>query len=115
MEKRLSHVGGEDPVEQLLLCHVEGALQLVVVEGDLAGARAVEPRLHERGPCVLQQEAAAHVVLADACHPREDHLAAVILHRRLAQEEVGEAADLIDGDEVGLWRRGSGRSRRGRR
>lgn len=114
--RRHSHVGGENAVEQLQLGQVEGALQLVVVEGDLAGPRAVEPRLHERGPGVLQQEAAAHVVLADARHPREDHLAAVVLHRRLAQEEVGEAADLVDGDEVGLWRRGSGRrSRRGRR
>lgn len=102
MEKRLSHVGGEDPVQQLLLGHVEGALQLVVVEGDLAGPRAVEPRLHECGPRVLQQKAAAHVVLADARHPREDHLATVVLYRRLAEEEVGEAANLVDGDKVGL-------------
>lgn len=30
-----THVGGEDPVDEVLLGQVEGALQLVVVEGDL--------------------------------------------------------------------------------
>lgn len=33
-----SHVGGEDAVDQLLFREVKGALQLVVVKGDLPRA-----------------------------------------------------------------------------
>ena len=108
-----SHVGGEDAVEQLHLGQVEGALQLVVVEGDLPGPGAVEPRLHEGGPGVLKQEAAPDVVLADAAGAREHRAPAVVLHRVLPEEEVGEVADVVGRDEVGLWvRRGEGRHRK---
>lgn len=113
VESRHSHVGGENAVEQLQLGQVEGALQLVVVEGDLARPRAVEPGLHERRPRVLQQEAAADVVLAHAAGAREDGSAAVVLHRVLTEEEVGEVADVVGGDKVWLWRREKkGRERR---
>lgn len=63
-----SHIGREDAVDEVLLRQVEGALQLVVVEGDLSRAGAVEPRLHERGPGVLQEKSPANIVLADPCH-----------------------------------------------
>lgn len=48
-----SHIGGEYAIDEVLLWKVEGALQLIVVEGDLPGARTVEPRLHERRPSVF--------------------------------------------------------------
>ena len=67
---------------------MEGTLQLVVVEGDLARTGAVEPGLHERGPSVLQQEAAPHIVLAHAGHTRVYGASTVVLHRVLPQEEV---------------------------
>lgn len=81
---------------------MESALQLVVVKGDFSRARAVEPSLREGGPGVLQEEASAHVVLADPRHPGEHHLPAVVLHRRLPQEEVGESSDLVDRHEMRL-------------
>lgn len=90
-----SHIGREDAVDEVLLGQVEGTLQLVVVEGDLPGAGAVEPRLHERGPGVLQEKSAANVVLADSCHAGIDCLAAVVLHCVLPQEEEGEEADVV--------------------
>lgn len=31
-----SHVGGEDAVDEVLFGQIEGALQLIVVEGDLS-------------------------------------------------------------------------------
>ena len=101
-----SHVGGEDAVDEVLLRQVEGALQLVVVEGDLSGAGAVEPRLHERGPRVLQEEAPADVVLADSRYAGIDRLATVVLHCVLPQEEEGEQADVIRRDKVWLCRGG---------
>ncbi len=97
-----SHISREDAVDEVLLGQVEGALQLVVVEGDLSGARAIEPRLHECGPGVLQQKSPAYVVLADSCHSGIDSLATVVLYRVLPQEEEGEEADVISRDEVGL-------------
>lgn len=100
---RDSHVGGEDPVDEVLLRQVEGTLQLVVVEGDLARAGAVEPGLHERGPRVLQQEAAAHVILAYSGHTRIHCASAVMLHRVLPQEEVGEQPDVVGCHKVWLW------------
>ena len=100
--RHYSHIGGEDAVEQLQLGQVKGPLQLVVVEGDLPRARAVQPGLHEGGPRVLQQEAAADVVLAHPPGAREHHAAAVVLHRVLPEEEVGEVADVIGGDKVGF-------------
>lgn len=103
-----SHIGGEDAVDEVLLGQVEGALQLVVVEGDLARARAVEPGLHEGGPRVLQEEPPADVVLADPRHAGVHRLAAVVLHRVLPQEEEGEEADVVGRDEVGLCRRQGG-------
>lgn len=90
-----SHIGGEDAVDEVLLGQVEGALQLVVVEGNLPGAGAVEPRLHERGPGVLEEKPPANVVLADSRHARIDRLPAVVLHCVLPQEEEGEEADVI--------------------
>lgn len=104
-----SHVGGEDPVDEVLLGQVEGTLQLIVVEGDLAGAGAVEPGLHERGPRVLQQEAAPHVVLAHAGHPGVHGAPAVMLHCVLPQEEVRKQPDVIGCHEVWLWRGRGGR------
>jgi len=100
--QRHSHIGGEDPVDQVLLREVKRALQLVVVERDFSRARAVESGLHEGGPGVLQEEASAHVVLTNPRHAREHNLAAVVFHRRLPQEEVGESSDLVNGHEVRL-------------
>lgn len=101
-----SHVGCEDAIDEVLLGQVEGALQLVVVEGDLARARAVEPCLHEGGPRILQEEPAADVVLADAGHTRVHRLAAVVLHCVFPQEEEGEESDVVGRDEVGLCKTG---------
>lgn len=98
-----SHIGCEDAVDKVLLGQVEGALQLVVVEGDLPGARAVEPRLHERGPSVLQEKSPADVVLADPRHAGIHRLAAVVLHCILPQEEEGEEADVVGRDKVGFY------------
>lgn len=89
------HVGGEDAVDQVQLGQEEGALQLVVVEGDLARAGAVQPSLHEGGPGVLQQEAPPDVVLADPGGSGEDGFPAVVLHGVLSEKEVGEIADVV--------------------
>lgn len=102
-EGRDSHIGGEDPVDEVLLRQVEGTLQLVVVEGDLTRAGAVEPGLHERGPSVLQQEPAPHVILAHAGHPRVHGASTVMLHRILPQQEVCEQPDIIGCYKVWLW------------
>lgn len=101
---RDSHVGSEDPVDKVLLGQVEGTLQLVVVEGDLARAGAVEPGLHECGPRVLQQEAAPDVILAHAGHPRVHGAPTVMLHRVLPQEEVGKQPNIEGCYKVWLWR-----------
>lgn len=90
-----SHVGGEDAVDKVLLGQVEGALQLVVVEGDLPRAGTVEPRLHERGPGVLQEKSPADIVLADSCDTRVHCLPTVVFHCVLPEEEEGEQADVV--------------------
>ncbi|MEQ2241114.1 hypothetical protein ILYODFUR_022064 [Ilyodon furcidens] len=90
-----SHIGGEDAIDEVLLGQVESALELIVVEGDLSRAGAVEPSLHECGPGVLQEEPSADVVLADPGHAGIDCLATVVLHRILPQEKEGEEADVI--------------------
>lgn len=96
------HIGGENAVEQLQLGQVEGPLQLIVVEGDLPWARAVEPGLHECGPRVLQQEPTTDVILTYPPGARENHPATVMLHCVLPEEEVGEVANVIGGDKVGF-------------
>lgn len=90
-----SHIGCEDAVDEVLLRQVEGALQLVVVEGDLSRPRAVEPCLHERGPGVLQEKPPTYVIFADSCHAGINSLATVVLHCVLPQEEEGEEADVV--------------------
>ena len=94
------HVGGEDAVDQVQLGQEEGALELVVVERDLARAGAVEAGLHERGPRVLQQEAAPDVVLTHPGSSGEHGLPTVVLHGIFSEEEVGEISDVIRGHEV---------------
>lgn len=75
-----SHIGREDPIDEVLLWQVEGALQFIVVEGDFPGAWAVEPRLHERGPGVLQEKSPTNVIFTNSCYPGIDCLATVVLH-----------------------------------
>lgn len=99
-----AHIGGEDAVDQVELGQEEGALQLVVVEGDLPGARAVEPGLHERGPGVLQQEPPSDVVLADPGGSGEHGFPTVVLHGVFSEKEVGEVPDVIGGHEVWFWK-----------
>lgn len=99
-----SHVGGKNAVEQLQLRQVEGALQLVVVEGDLSGSGAVQPGLHEGGPGVLQEESATDVIFTDTPGAGEHRPAAVVLHCVFPEEEVGEVADIVGGDEIRFWR-----------
>ena len=89
------HIGGENAVDQVLFWEVEGALEFVEIKGDLSGPGTVQPCFHERGPSVLQQKSAAHVVLTNPSHTREHHFTTVVLHRRLTEEEVSEAADLV--------------------
>lgn len=84
------HIGGEDAVDQIKLGQEEGALQLIVVEGHLPGAGAVEAGLHEGGPGVLQQEPPPHVVLADPGSSGEHGLPTVMLHSVFSEKEVGE-------------------------
>lgn len=112
-ESRDSHVGGEDPVDEVLLGQVEGTLQLVVVEGDLTRAGAVEPGLHECGPCVLQQEAAPHVILAHSGHPRIHGAPTVMLHGVLPQEEVCKQPNIIGRHKVWFWQAERGKKRIG--
>lgn len=97
------HVGGEDAVDEILLRQVEGALQLIVVEGNLSRARAVESGLHECGPGVLQEKPPTNVVFTDARYAGIDRLPTVVLHGVLSQEEEGEEADVVGRDEVRLW------------
>ncbi len=99
-----SHVGGEDPIDEVLLREVEGALQLMVVEGNISRAGTVESSLHEGGPCVFQQETTTDVILTHAGHTREDRLPTVLLYCVLSQKEVREAAHLVCRDEVRLCR-----------
>ena len=97
-----SHVGSENAVEQLQLRQVKRPLQLVVVEGYLSWSGAVQPGLHEGGPRVLQEEAAADVVLAHTPRAGKHRPATVVLHRVFSEEEVGEVADIVGRDEVGF-------------
>lgn len=64
----------ERRVENLLLGGVLDALHLVEVERIFAGQRAVEARLHERGPVVARDLNAARVVLANARDARINNL-----------------------------------------
>ena len=69
---------GESGVEESLVVDVGHALDLVVVERELAGQRAVETRFGERRPRVLEDQLTAGVVFADARHARVNHLLAPI-------------------------------------
>lgn len=97
---RYSHVGSKNAVEQLQLRQVKGSLQLVVVKGDFSWSRAVQPGLHECCPRVLQEETATNVILTDPPCTGEHRPATVMLYRVFPEEEVGEVADIIGGDEV---------------
>lgn len=78
-------------------------LQLVEVEGIVAGNGAVEPGLYERRPSIVELIRSALVVLAYACDTRVDRGAAVHrLHGVLAEEEVDELLVLKRADEVRL-------------
>lgn len=101
-QKESSHVGGKDTVDEVLLGQVKGAVELVVVEGHISRAWAVQPGLHERRPSVFKQKPTAYVVLTDPCHPREHRLPTVLLHCHLPQEEVGEASYLVRRDKLRL-------------
>lgn len=83
-----SHVSGEDAIDEVLFGQMEGTLQLVIVEGDLPWAGAVEPGLHECGPCVLQQETTPYIILAHSGHPRVHSASTVMLHCILPKEEI---------------------------
>ena len=72
----------------------------MVVERHLTRAGAVEASLHERGPRVLQQEAAPYVILTHAGSSGEHGLPTVMLHGIFSEEEVGEISDVIRGHEV---------------
>ncbi len=98
-----SHISSENPIEKLKFRQEKGSLQLVVVEWNLARPWAIKPGLHKGGPGVLQQKTAPDVVLADAGGTRKHRPAAVMLHGVLTEKEVGEVADVIGGNEVGLW------------
>lgn len=97
-----SHIGGEDSVDEVLLREVEGALQLMVVEGNISRAGTVQSSLHEGGPCVFQQETTTDVILTHAGHTREDSLPTILLYCVLSKKEVCEAAHLIRRDKVRL-------------
>ncbi len=99
-----SHVGGEDSIDEILLREVEGALQLMVVEGNISRAGTVESSLHEGGPCVFQQETTTDVILTHTGHTREDRLPTVLLYCVLSQKEVREAAHLVCRDKVRFCR-----------
>lgn len=83
-----SHIGGEDAIDEVLLGQVEGTLQLVIVEGDLSWAGAIEAGLHECGPCVLQQETAPHIILAHSSHPRVHSTPTIMFYGILPKEEI---------------------------
>lgn len=99
-----SHVGGEDSIDEILLREVEGALQLVVVEGNISRAGTVESSLHEGGPCVFQQETTTNVILTHTGHTREDRLPTVLFYCVLSQKEVREAARLVCRDKLRFCR-----------
>ena len=87
--------GGEGGVHHPLLRQVGGALDLVVVEGELARLAAVQSRLQECRPLVLQDGVSPLVVLTDPSYPGVDGLPAVHhLGRRLAEDEVHEVLRL---------------------
>lgn len=90
-----SHIGSKDAIDEILLRQVESTLKLVVVEGDLSRAGAVQPSLGKRGPCILKQEAATNVILTDARHPRVHRLPTVMLHCILPQKEEGEESNIV--------------------
>lgn len=95
-----SHIGSKYAVDEILLRQVESALELIVVEGDLSRAGAVQSSFGESGPCILEQEAATDVILTDACHPRVHGLPTVMLYCILPQEEEGEESNIIGWDEL---------------
>lgn len=104
--KTYSHIGCKNAIKQLQLRQIESALQLIIVEWDFSWSGAVHPGLHKRGPRVLQEEAAADVVLADPPDAGKHRPPAVVLHRVFSEEEVGEVGDVVGGDEVWLcWKR----------
>lgn len=89
-----SHVSGEDAIDEVLLGQMEGTLQLIIVEGDLSRAGAVEPGLHECGPRVLQQETATYIILAHPGHPRVHSAPTIMLHGILPKEEIRKQPDV---------------------
>lgn len=97
-----SHVSGEDAIDKVLLRQMEGTLQLVIVEGDLSWAGAVEPGLHECGPRVLQQETTAYIVLAHPGHPRVHSAPTIVLHCILPKEEIRKQPDVKGCHKIGL-------------
>lgn len=60
----------EDGVDTLLVLRIERALDLVKVEGELAGFGAVETRLVERRPLALKQDRPSFVTLQKECTDR---------------------------------------------
>lgn len=96
------HISCKNAIEQLQLRQVEGALQLVVVEGNFSWPGAIQPGFHEGGPRILQQKAATDVILAHTSGSGKHSPAAVMLHRIFSEEEVSEVADVIGGDEIWL-------------
>lgn len=97
-----SHISSEDPIDEVLLWKVEGALELIIVERDFSRTGTVKSSLRKRGPCVLEQESAADVVLTDTCHPRVHRLSTVMFDGVFPQEEEGEESDIISRDELRL-------------
>ena len=63
----ITHARGDARLLRLL-SHLRSGLDLVEVEGDVAGDGAVEPGLEEGGPSLLELVRAAAVVLADSGH-----------------------------------------------
>lgn len=78
-------------------------LQLVEVEGIIAGNGAVEAGLYERCPSIVELVRTAFIVLADACHSRINCGPAVHrLHGVFAEEKVDELLVLQRAYEVRL-------------
>lgn len=74
---------------------------LVEVEWKLSGYGTVETGFEESGPVLRQDVFAAVVLLADACHPRVDVLAAVdVLDGRFTEEEIDVIANVVRADKV---------------
>lgn len=95
-----SHVGSKDAVKQLQLWQVKCSLQLIVVKGDFSRSGAVQSSLHEGCPGVLQEKTTTDVILTDTTGAGKHCTAAVVFHCVFSEEEVGEVADIIGGDEV---------------